>query len=72
MAEYKTRHVTTVRREYVLRRPTNSVEVHKVTAAISRELDKLGVSHSDDFVTVDATDEEIVFWYEKSREVTNG
>lgn len=72
MAEYAFRSVTTVRREYVLHRPTNWAEVDKVKAAISQELRQLGLSESDDRVTVDANDDEIVFWYEKSREVTHG
>lgn len=72
MAEYTFRDVTTVRREYALRRPTNWAEVDKVKAAISQELKQLGLSESDNRVTVDANDEEIVFWYEKSSEVTHG
>lgn len=72
MAEFTSRDVTTVRCEFVLRRPTNWAEVDKVKAAISQELKQLGLSESDDRVTVDATDKEIVFWYEKSREVIHG
>lgn len=66
MAEYTSRTVTTVRREFALKRPTNWAEVDKVKAAISQELKELGLSESDDRVTVDANDDEIVFWYEKS------
>lgn len=72
MAEFTSRDVTTVRREFALRRPTNWVEIDKVSAAINQELIELGVSLSDDRVTVDANDDEIVFSYEKSREVTHG
>jgi hypothetical protein len=72
MAEYTSRNVTTVRREYALRKPTNRVEVEKVFAALDQELKQLGIGWSDDLITVDATDEEIVFWYEKSTEVTHG
>lgn len=72
MAECTPRHVTTVRREYALRRPTNWAEVDKVKAAISLELEELGLSESDDRVTVDANDDEIVFWYEKSCHVSHG
>lgn len=72
MAEYTFRDVTTVRREYALRRPTNWAEIDKVHAAIARELDDLGLSHSDNRVMVDATDDEIVWSYEKSSEVSHG
>lgn len=72
MAEYTSRDVTTVRREFALRRPTNWAEVGKVYAAIEQEFKALGRRNSDDAVTVDATDDEIVFWYEKSSEVTHG
>lgn len=72
MAEFTSRDVTTVRREFVLRRPTNWAEVSKVYAAIEQEFKADGRRDSDDAVTVDANDTEIVFWYEKSREVTHG
>jgi hypothetical protein len=72
MAEYTSRHVTTVRREYALRLPTNWAEIGKVYAAINQEFDALGISSSDDRVTVEARDDELVFWYEKSREVSHG
>lgn len=72
MAEYTSRDVTTVRREYVLRAPTNWVEIGKVCNAIQKELDIQGISASDDRVTVEPRDNEIVFWYEKSSEATHG
>jgi hypothetical protein len=72
VADYTSRNVTTVRREYVLRRPTNWAEVGKVVAAINQELKGLGLSSSDNRVTVDANDDEIVFSYEKSCEVSHG
>jgi len=72
MAEFTSRDIITVRREFALRRPTNWAEVDKVKAAISQELKQLGLSESDDRVTVDANDDEIVFSYEKSREVSDG
>lgn len=72
MAEFTTREVTTVRRVFALRRPTNWAEVDKMSVAINQELNELGLSASDNRVTVDATDDEIVFWYEKSSEVSHG
>jgi hypothetical protein len=72
MAEFVSRQVTTVRREFALRMPTNWAEVGKVCAALSQELKAAGLSPSDDRVTVEPRDEEIVFWYEKSREVSHG
>lgn len=71
VAEYTVRDVTTVRREYVLRAPTNWAETGKVFSAINQELVDLGVSASDDRVTIETRDGEIVYWYEVSREVTD-
>lgn len=64
MAEYSFRDVTIVRREYTLPNPTNWAEINKVVAALEQELEEEG--YSDDRVTVEARDDEIVFWYEKS------
>jgi hypothetical protein len=71
VAEYAARHVTTVRCEYALRLPTNLAEIGKIYAAIDQELKELGLPSSDNLVTVEASDEELVFWYERSREVTH-
>lgn len=71
MAEHTFHDVTTVRREYILRAPTNWAEVGKVYAAINQEIDALGVRSSDDLVTVETRDDRIVFWYEKSSTVTH-
>jgi hypothetical protein len=57
VAEFTPREVTTVRREFVLRSPTNWAEVGKVDAAISQELKAMRVQPTDDKV---------------SREVSNG
>lgn len=67
MADYTFYDVTSVRREYVLRSPSNWSEVSKVIAALEQEITE---GDSDDRVTVEAKGDEIVFWYEKSSERT--
>lgn len=69
MADFAARHVTTVRREFTLRTPTNWAEIGKVFAAIDLELKAAGLSDLDSRVTAETTEEEIVFWYTKSTEV---
>jgi hypothetical protein len=62
MADYTSRTVTTVTKEFTLPSPTNLAEVEKVIAAVDSELTpaQLGL---DDTVTVRAHDDEIVFSY---------
>ena len=62
MADYTSRTVTTTRKEYELRSPTNWAEVGKVIAAIEQDLS--GRRTYDDDVTVEARDDVIVFSYE--------
>lgn len=69
MADYTQRVVKTVRKEYVLRTPTNWAEVNKVLHAISKDLE--GQNAADNTVTVDACQEPIVFSFEVSSEVTD-
>jgi hypothetical protein len=71
MADYTSRHVTTVRREYALPIETNWAEIDKVFAAMRNELGEERAQY-DDAVRTRVTDDEIVFWYEKSSEVTHG
>lgn len=61
MADFLQRTRHTARVEYVLPNPTNWAEVGKVFAAIQNDLSELPTG--DDTVTVQATDEEIVFSY---------
>lgn len=72
MANHTSRTVTTVRREYALRRPTNWAEIGKVYAAINQEFETRGIKSSDDRVTVDANDDEIVFTFDVSSDVSHG
>jgi hypothetical protein len=71
MAEYTFRDVTTVRREYALPIETNWAEISKVFAAMRNELGEDRAQY-DDAVRTTVTDNEIVFWYEKSSEETHG
>lgn len=62
MADYTSRTVTTTRKEYALRSPTNWAEVGKVIAVIEGELSAKRTYDND--VTVEARDDEIVFWFD--------
>ncbi len=62
MADWTSRIVTTVRKEYTLPSPTNWTEVGKVLAAIRSDLS--AERTYDDTVRVEARDDEIVFWFE--------
>jgi hypothetical protein len=62
MADWTSRIVTTVTKEYSLPSPTNWAEVSKVLSAIDRELPE-SRRHGDDTVTVTAHDDEILFTY---------
>jgi hypothetical protein len=61
MADWMSRTVTTVRKEYILPSPTNWVEAEKVFAAIRNELNDKRTY--DDTVKIEARDDEIVFWF---------
>jgi hypothetical protein len=68
MATYSSRDITICRREYSLPSPTNVAEVAKVFAAINQNLATRD-GYSDDFVTVEARDDEIIFSFEISKVV---
>lgn len=70
MAEFTSRNVTEVRREYALPALTNWAEVNKVFAMLINELGEQ--ARWDDAVKVEARGEEIVFWYALSSQVTHG
>lgn len=61
MAEYTSRLVTTSRMEYTLPSGTTWGEVEKVLAAIQQRTKGIPEACYDDFVTVEARDDEIVF-----------
>lgn len=69
MADYEKGQEVVTRVRYRLRTPTNAVEVSKmITAAAQERANQLGhhnASHlSDDALTVDVRDDEIVVWWE--------
>lgn len=66
MATYSRREVVEKRIEYFLPSPTNWAEVSKVISALNQELGE-EESRWDDAVTVEARDEEIVFWYKERK-----
>lgn len=68
MATYSSRDITIRRREYSLSSPTNMAEVAKVFAAINQD-PATENGYVDDFITVEARDDEIVFSFEISKEV---
>jgi hypothetical protein len=63
--------VATERREFVLPAKTDWFEVSKVLNAMQQELGEEKSAWADS-VMVEATEAEIVFYYQKSRMVTNG
>ena len=68
MADWTRRERTQTFVEYVLKSPTNWVEVDKVLSALRGELAPEGARNLfDDMVTVHAMDDEIVFRYEVTR-----
>jgi hypothetical protein len=69
MAAYWRREVVTTRVEYVLNSPANWAEVSKAFAAVHRELGE-DRARWDDAAWVEARDEEVVVWFEKSKAVT--
>lgn len=68
MAEFGTEKVQVTRTRYLLRTPSNGVELAKALNAASRErATQLGVSQtalSDDALTVSVEDQDIVIWWE--------
>ena len=73
MAEYTTRHRTTIRHEYVIPSPANWVEVSKAFRAARKDMQEAGMSRSqldaDDTVWVDKHGEDvIVFWDEEKND----
>jgi hypothetical protein len=69
MAAYSRREVTTVRVEYYLPSPANWAEIGKTTSAINAELGEER-ARWDDAAWFEARDDEIVIWFEKSKDVT--
>lgn len=64
MADHTSYVETTVRVVYRLPSPTNWTEVGKVESAIRQDMVDRGVDPKwDDAVTVEAGDDEILFWF---------
>lgn len=68
MSNYTKRRVTNTRVEYVLKSPTNWVDITKVFSAIDNDFTKLNLRNFDDSVRVESRDDEIVFSYLLSSE----
>lgn len=68
MAEYYRREVNTTRVEFVLHSPANWAEVSKAFAAVHQELGD-DRARWDDAAFVEARDDEVVVWFEKSKVV---
>lgn len=62
MADFQTRTETTTRKIYSLPNPTNLAEVYKLINSIITD-GHLPGTH-DNAVTVEADEEEIIFWFE--------
>jgi len=71
VADFFTRTVATERREYVLPAKTDWFEVSKVLNALQQEIGEEKSAWANS-VMVEANDAEIVFYYQKTRMVTNG
>lgn len=71
MADYETRTVTKVTKEYILRSPTNWTEIGKLFAALDRDVPG-EMKKWDDSVTVEARGDEIVFSYTVSETQGSG
>lgn len=67
MADYTTRTKTTVRHEFVLPNPANWAELSKAFSAIKHDVEAHGLdSRYDDIVTIKATEEEIILFWEET------
>ena len=64
MASYSRRQVVTTRIEYVLSNPAHWTEVGKAFAAAENELAESAAGA----VWVESRDDEVVVWFEKSKE----
>lgn len=68
MANYSSRTITTVRREYFLPSPTTWGELHKLIAVVTAELGD--DARWDTAATVEARDDEIVISFQASKKVS--